>query len=769
MVYLLVMISLTVLGIVASKASFLNIEEVSLEDTAGLTVADKFSRSFYGNEVITPFPVTDEKLPDDLVWEDGLDEPVFSSERAKQGGTFNTYLVSFPQTLRRIGPNSNGSFRLEFDHNDFSLVDINPITEKNIPQLATAWAIGPDKRTTYFKLDPDARWSDGVPVTADDYIFMLKLMRAPGIVDAWYNEYYSDQLEDILKFDDHTIAIRLPLPKADLILSCNLRPTPHHFYGDMRTIESEYAVDKALKILKRDHKEIPVELTALVEKQKQLQKTLKEEEKLLAELEAAKAAAEEMIEAVDLDALRKKIKALPNGSKLKVTVGDDFDVEGSIAEQTELVEKLQKEVKALKYTVSELDVCEGWTGKYNWVVPPFTGPYQLTKFMHGKWLEFERVKNWWANDKKFYKNRYNPTKRRYKVVADLDIAFEYFKQFELDTFSLNQSRFWYKKSVGLDSIDNGYMTRFQFWNDAARPSYLISMNTSSKSAPLLANKNIREGLAYSFNIAKMIDVAMLGDGRQPNTVFTGYGKYSNDKVQARRFDLEKAVQFFNKAGFDKLGNDGVRINDKGERLSFEMLFISDSDKPRLLVLKEEAARAGVELRLNTFDDTSVFKKMLAKEHELAWHGWGAHSRLTGPTYWGLYHGVNANKPQTNNFSNINEPELNELITKFRNSINKNERHELSCKMQEVIHNHCSSIPTFYVPFYRYAMWRWIQLPEEVEFPLSAGPFDYQTWWIDEEMKAETLEARRKGEVMPPVTYKFEKFKPATPVTLEKGE
>ena len=53
----------------------------------------------------------------------------------------------------------------------FTLVDMHPVTDKFIPMMATHWSVQDDQRTIYFKLDPDARFSDGEPITADDYVF----------------------------------------------------------------------------------------------------------------------------------------------------------------------------------------------------------------------------------------------------------------------------------------------------------------------------------------------------------------------------------------------------------------------------------------------------------------------------------------------------------------------------------------------------------------------------------------------------------------------
>ena len=49
-------------------------------------------------------------LPNDLTWETNNEDPIFASPNAKPGGTFRAYVLAFPLTIRRVGPDSNGSF-----------------------------------------------------------------------------------------------------------------------------------------------------------------------------------------------------------------------------------------------------------------------------------------------------------------------------------------------------------------------------------------------------------------------------------------------------------------------------------------------------------------------------------------------------------------------------------------------------------------------------------------------------------------------------------
>ena len=53
-----------------------------------------------------------------------------------------------------VGPDSNSSFRSAILGNQLSLIGIHPNTENIIPEIATHWAYGTDKKTMYFKLNP---------------------------------------------------------------------------------------------------------------------------------------------------------------------------------------------------------------------------------------------------------------------------------------------------------------------------------------------------------------------------------------------------------------------------------------------------------------------------------------------------------------------------------------------------------------------------------------------------------------------------------------
>ncbi len=174
-----------------------------------------------------------ETLPEGIAWLTNDRDPVFASPKAVKGGTYHDGLLTFPLTFRVVGPDSNSSFRGAILGNQLGLIGIHPNTENIIPELATHWAYGADKKTMYFKLDPEARWSDGHPVTADDFVYTLEFMRSKHIVAPWYNDYYTKEIDHVIVYDDHTFAIVGTKAQPDLHLKITIGPTPRHFYCEL--------------------------------------------------------------------------------------------------------------------------------------------------------------------------------------------------------------------------------------------------------------------------------------------------------------------------------------------------------------------------------------------------------------------------------------------------------------------------------------------------------------------------------------------------------
>ncbi|MBF0105411.1 MAG: ABC transporter substrate-binding protein [Deltaproteobacteria bacterium] len=178
---------------------------------------------------VKTYPVT-AVLPADIKWETNDHEAVYADPRAKTGGVLKTFAPSYPLTFRLFGPNSNDYFANwnRVSCLDFNLVDRHPYTLNPIPGIATHWAVMADQKTIYFKIDPDVKFGDGTPLTADDFLFGYEMMLSDEIKDPFYNKYYKEKLVSVEKIDDHTIKIVGAYPSWRALFDFQVTPVARH-------------------------------------------------------------------------------------------------------------------------------------------------------------------------------------------------------------------------------------------------------------------------------------------------------------------------------------------------------------------------------------------------------------------------------------------------------------------------------------------------------------------------------------------------------------
>jgi microcin C transport system substrate-binding protein len=125
-------------------------------------------------------------------WTTKTDYNIAGNPKAVKGGSLIMSMKDFPATLRIIGKDFNSEFNTMAEEMAYEpLVGRDPVTGDYTPRLATHWKISDDKMTYKFRINPDARWADGKPVTSEDVVTTWKLSVDPGILDAYYNELYN--------------------------------------------------------------------------------------------------------------------------------------------------------------------------------------------------------------------------------------------------------------------------------------------------------------------------------------------------------------------------------------------------------------------------------------------------------------------------------------------------------------------------------------------------------------------------------------------------
>ena len=191
--------------------------------------------------------------------------------------------------------------------------------------------------------------------------------------------------------------------------------------------------------------------------------------------------------------------------------------------------------------------------RYNWKVRPTTGAYRILKedVIKGRSVTLSRVKDWWAGEMKYYRNRFNVDRIKYSLVRSDEKVFELFKKGEVDMFHLGLPKRWYEQ-MEIPEVFNGYIEKKTFYNVYPRVPRGLYIN---HSRPFLGDVNVRTGLQHATNWQKVIDIDLRGDAGRLNIYNEGYGQFSNSEIAARDYSPEKAREAFAKAGFTTQGND----------------------------------------------------------------------------------------------------------------------------------------------------------------------------------------------------------------------
>ncbi len=608
--------------------------------------------------------LTDGDIPKDLNWENGSELSEFSSPEAKKGGTYRGAIQDFPRTLRILGPDANGSFRpyildynfMQYAHRHPNFTEVKEGGFYFFPGVAKEWALDYDGKQVFVRINPDARWSDGEPITTEDVSFSFYFYQQEYHKQIWYHDWYGPGINysHVTVYDDYTFAVGLSERRPNMLnLVLELTPLPRHFF-------KEYGPD--------------------------------------------------------------------------------------------------------------------YNERYQWRFVTTSGPYVIndSDIKKGRSITLTRNKDWWAKDLKFWRNRFNYDRMRFEVIRDSSKAFESFLRGDLDTARLNLPEYWYEKLPN-DSplVNQGYIHKYEFFNDKPRPTYGLWINSSR---PFLNNRDVRVGINYATNWDMVCEQYFRGDATRMNTTADGYGPFTHPTLKARPFDTDKALAAFAKAGFTKRDADGVLINDQGQRLSFDLTTGYESLKDVLTILREEALKAGLELRVEVLESTAAWKKAQEKKHEILFSAFGVAPEMY-PRYKETYYSdrayenpwtedgqVNPDrkpKTQSNNLQLIASKELDKMIEAYDNSEDVDEMIALAYKMEEFLAEDASFVPGFVLPTMKVGAWRWIGFPRDFSVKLADQIREYRLDWLDEDKKKETLEAMKTGKTFEPVVKTIGKYAPVS--------
>lgn len=166
------------------------------------------------------------------IWQNGIAAQQFTARIPAEGGVYTEGVFGALDNLNPLfasTPSERSASRLLF-------ANLLTYDEKNdlVGELADHWKAEDSGRVYTLHLKPDAKWQDGVPVTANDVVFTFNLIKNADTRSPLYAGWRNIGVE---KIDEQSVRFILPVPYAAFVNSLVIGILPHHVLRDVSPAE----------------------------------------------------------------------------------------------------------------------------------------------------------------------------------------------------------------------------------------------------------------------------------------------------------------------------------------------------------------------------------------------------------------------------------------------------------------------------------------------------------------------------------------------------
>ena len=397
--------------------------------------------------------------------------------------------------------------------------------------------------------------------------------------------------------------------------------------------------------------------------------------------------------------------------------------------------------------------------------PLGSGPYRIKNFEPGRFIEYERVKDWWAKDLPVMKGQWNFDTVRYEYFRDQTAAFEEFKGGKIDFWRENSAKQW-ATAFDLPQLKAGTMKKEQITEKEASQMQAFAMNLRR---PQFQDARVRRAfnLAFNFEDANKklfyeqysrvtnffgesdLKATGLPTGRElaileslrkdlPAEVFTTEPKQPVAATpEDFRKNLAEAAKLLAAAGWTP--KSGVLANAKGEQLTAEFLLADPQFERIAQPYVQDLKRLGIAASIRTVD-TAQFQR---REDEfdfdiiIANFPQSASPGNEQREFWGSQAaGIKGSR----NVIGIKSPAIDKLIDTVIFAKDRAELQAATKALDRVLLASHYVVPQWYSAFDRVAYWNMFSRPTKL--PSRATAFQ-QVWWIDAVAAKKLAEARGK--------------------------
>lgn len=282
------------------------------------------------------------------------------------------------------------------------------------------------------------------------------------------------------------------------------------------------------------------------------------------------------------------------------------DLEGDAKRYSVAVQEFADDFSSDKYS-SNVKYIEG------------CGPYKLVDWMTGGELVLERKKKWWGDrvENNEHLKAY-PERIVYHIVPGSNWALSKLEKGELDIVRNVPPQLFYQAQA-----EAAYKDRVTFHEPSQFAYHYLAFNSKS---PKLADKRVRQAIAHAIDRDRIVKELFGGAAMKVNTPVSPHRMHYNLNVPDVAFDLDKAAELLEKAGWaDSDGDDVLDKKIDGNLVKLRLKYNYNRNnivrKGIGKLLKENLATIGVRMDLYPIEFPVLLQNASNRDYEIIALAW----------------------------------------------------------------------------------------------------------------------------------------------------
>jgi microcin C transport system substrate-binding protein len=395
-------------------------------------------------------------------------------------------------------------------------------------------------------------------------------------------------------------------------------------------------------------------------------------------------------------------------------------------------------------------------------VPLGGGPYKVGRLDVGRYIEYDRVKDWWGADLPVARGQNNFDAVRYEFYRDREVAFEGFTGKNYLFREEFTSRVWATR-YDFPALRDGRVKRDIIPDDTPSGAQGWFFNTRREK---FKDRRLREALVYAFDFEWTNKTIMYGSYKRTHSVFQNspmmaVGKPSPEelallepfrgKVPDEVFGepfvppvsdgsgqdrtlLRKASALLQEAGFQV--KNGKRVLPDGEPITIEFLLDEPSFQPHHMVFIKNLTTLGIDATVRMVDPVQFKKREDDFDFDLVVQR-SSFSSTPGDSLRSYFSSQAANLKGSQNLAGISDPVIDTLIERIVAADNRPDLVTACKALDRIIRSGRYWVPHWYKASHWIAYWDVLGRPPTKPRYARGIP---ETWWYDRG-KAAKLEQR----------------------------